>query len=266
VYWRVTIFYLASLFVVGLLIAYNDPELGDGSGTALSSPFVIAMSRAGASGFPSVVNAGVFTSALSSGAAYLYASSRILHGLAVRDQAPKIFRRTSNNGLPLFAIGVCAAFSALAFLNVASGSSSVLLWITNLTTVAGLFTWLSICISFIRFSSGMKAQGRSRKTLVYSNRAQPYLAWIGAGALVFLILASGFSSFVGEFSISVFLTAYLNVPIFLALFGAFKIYYKTRAWSSADMDLITGVPTIEQTETPELPPKDLLARIGRALM
>lgn len=61
VFVRVLVFYLVSLFVVGLIVPSNDPNLLHGSGTAASSPFVIAAQRAGVKVLPSIVNAVVIT-------------------------------------------------------------------------------------------------------------------------------------------------------------------------------------------------------------
>lgn len=42
VFWRISIFYIASLTVVGLLVPYNEPRLlSGGSAIAAASPFVI---------------------------------------------------------------------------------------------------------------------------------------------------------------------------------------------------------------------------------
>lgn len=53
---------------------------------------------------PHIVNAGVFTSAFSAGNSFLFCSSRILYGLALKGQAPKIFARCTKKGLPIFAV------------------------------------------------------------------------------------------------------------------------------------------------------------------
>ena len=54
-FWRVMIFYVLSIFVVGLLVPYNDENLGISTGTAEQSPFVIAFQRAGIKVLPSIM-------------------------------------------------------------------------------------------------------------------------------------------------------------------------------------------------------------------
>lgn len=91
------------------------------TGTAAQSPFVIAFNTAGVKGlyllrvfdnrlmfiipvFPHIINACVFTSAFSAGNSFLFCGSRILYGLALRGQAPKIFAFCTRNGLPIIAV------------------------------------------------------------------------------------------------------------------------------------------------------------------
>jgi amino acid transporter len=56
-----------SIFMVGLIVPSNDPDLLRSMGTAAQSPFVIAAMRAGIKVIPSIINAIVLTSAWSAG-------------------------------------------------------------------------------------------------------------------------------------------------------------------------------------------------------
>lgn len=90
--------------MIGMLVAYNDERLLRNDGNAHASPFVIAIDNAGVKGLPHVINAAVFTSAFSAGNSFLYCASRILYGLALRGQAPKIFTYCTKSGLPIAAV------------------------------------------------------------------------------------------------------------------------------------------------------------------
>lgn len=74
-----------------------------------SSPYVIAINRAGIKVLPSIINAAILTSAFSAGNSFLYTSSRILYGLAIRGQAPEIFSRVTKAGLPFNAVVFCVS-------------------------------------------------------------------------------------------------------------------------------------------------------------
>lgn len=134
-----------------MIVPYNDPDLLHSTGNAAESPYVIAMTRAGISVLPSIVNAAVFTSAFSAGNSFLFCSSRILYGLALRGQAPKFFARCTKAGLPLNAVLTSAMFSLLSFLTVSNGGSTAFTWFVNLSTVAGFFTWWAINLTYVFF-------------------------------------------------------------------------------------------------------------------
>lgn len=52
----------------------------------------------------SVINAGLLTSAISAGNSFSFSASRILYGLALRGQAPRIFSRADRRGVPVPAV------------------------------------------------------------------------------------------------------------------------------------------------------------------
>ena len=64
--------------------------------------------------FPHIINACVFTSAFSAGSSGPFVSSRILYGLALRGQAPRIFAYCTKNGLPIVAVLFCVSVASAA--------------------------------------------------------------------------------------------------------------------------------------------------------
>lgn len=108
-----------------MLVPYNDPRLLQDTGTAAESPYVIVMTSAGIKVLPHIINAGIFTSAFSAGNSFLYASSRVLYGLALRGQAPRFLTYCTKNGLPIISVLVTGLFGFLAFMNVSSGAATV---------------------------------------------------------------------------------------------------------------------------------------------
>ncbi|KAG1738964.1 general APC amino acid permease [Suillus lakei] len=260
VFFRILVFYILGIFVTGLIVPYNDPNLLQATGTAAQSPYVIAMTNAGIKVLPSIINAGVMTSAFSAANSFLFCSSRILYGLALRGQAPKIFARCTNSGLPLIAVG----FSLLALMNVASGSATVFNWFVNLSTVGGFFSWGSINLTYLFFHRGMKYQGIDRTKLHYFNRLQPWLSIWGLTWCIIFILINGFEVFWGV-TASGFLTAYINIPLFFGLYFGWKYAKKTEVWKPEEMDFVTGIPTPEETEGPYYPPEGFWQKLAAAL-
>lgn len=189
VYIRILLFYITGTFIIGLLVPSNEPDLAH-NGTALGSPFVIAIRRAGIKGLPSVINAALLTSAWSAASSDLYTSSRALYGLALAGNAPRFFAFTTKRGLPLAAIGCGIAFSFLSFMGVTTGSNRVFQWFVNMTSIAGLMTWFGINVTYIRFYKGFVGQGFERSKLPFASKLNPYAAWYGAIACPFICFVS----------------------------------------------------------------------------
>ncbi|KIP01515.1 hypothetical protein PHLGIDRAFT_131234 [Phlebiopsis gigantea 11061_1 CR5-6] len=260
VFWRILIFYVLGILITGMLVPYNDPELLNGGGTATASPYVIAFTRAGIKVLPHIINACIFTSAFSAGNSYLFSSSRVLYGLALRGQAPRFLTYCTKNGLPLAAVICTGVFGFLAFMNTSSGAVKVFNWFVNLSTVGGFFGWWGMNITYLFFYRGMRAQGIDRTKLVYFSRLQPWLSYWGIFWTSLFILINGFEVF-WHFNASGFLTAYINIPLFFALWAGWKLAKRTRVWKPLEMDFVTGIPSLEETELPEVPPKNVWDRI-----
>jgi yeast amino acid transporter len=108
--------------------------------------------------------------------------------LAIVGNAPKIFAKTSKSGLPYVSVIFCSLFALLAFMALSKGAGTVFNWFSNMISVAGLMTWFGICVTYIRFYSGTKAQGINRRSLPYYFRFQPFAAWYGAVWIFFICL------------------------------------------------------------------------------
>jgi len=264
VFWRIVIFYILGIMITGMLVPYDDPDLLNGAGTAAQSPYVIAIRRAGIHTLPSIINAAIFTSAFSAGNSFLFCSSRILYGLSIRGQAPLIFSYCTENGLPIIAVLATSSFSLLAFMNVSSGAAKVFDWFVNLSTTAGFFTWWAINLTYIRFWCGHKEQGLDRTQLAYWNPLQPGLAIWGVFWTSVFILVNGYQVFF-VWNWQNFLTAYINIPIFFALWIGWTMYMRSPFWRADEMDFVTGIPSIDETDSPEEPPRNLKEKIFNAL-
>lgn len=203
VFWRILLFYVLGSLAIGVLVASNDKNLlgaqASGAPGAARSPFVIGIQNAGIPVLPSIINAVILTSASSSANAFLYVGSRYLFALAQNKHAPQFLLRCSKSGVPYICVAITSSISLLTYLSVRKGGPTlVFTWFQNLTTIASLFTWCSICIAYIRFHKALQAQGVDRNTLVFKSPFQPYLAWASLVFFAIIILFNGFHVFVGK--------------------------------------------------------------------
>ncbi|KAJ7233136.1 amino acid permease/ SLC12A domain-containing protein [Mycena haematopus] len=290
VYIRILLFYIGGVTIIGLLVPSNDKGLDLGSGTAADSPFVIAIKRSGIKALPSIINACLLTSAWSAGSSDLYTSSRALYGLAAAGNAPRIFLKTLSNGLPIASILFSALFSTLAYMGVKSGSGKVFGWFSNMTSIAGLMTWFGICVTYIRFYKGMKAQGYDRRQLPFASSLQPYAAWYAMIFCIVIAFFSGWSTFLkGNWIVADFVTNYLPFALFPVLYASAKFYYWKKGyslyWVTAEkvcvhlypskaplkllilqMDFVTNIAEIEADTYDDPPPKNKVEAFWQWLM
>ncbi|KAF7301525.1 Lysine-specific permease [Mycena indigotica] len=265
-------FHTPEVIIIGLLVPSNEEKLNLADGTAASSPFVIAIERAGIKALPSIINACLLTSAWSAGSSDLYTSSRALYGLAVAGNAPRIFSKTLPNGLPIVSLAFCSLFACLAYMGVGSGSGKVFTWLSNMTSVAGLLTWFGICLTYLRFHAGMAAQGFNRKELPFSSPLQPFAAWYALVFTALICLLSGWAVFLkGNFDIATLITNYLPFVMFPILYFGAKLYYWRRghafAWRPVhELDFVTDIDQVEADSYDEPPPKNRYEAFWRWLM
>jgi len=265
VYIRILLFYIGGVIIIGLLVPFDNKGLDLASGTAASSPFVIAIQRSGIKALPSIINACLLTSAWSAASSDLYTSSRALYGLAAAGNAPTIFLKTLSNGLPVVSIVFCSLFSTLAYMGVTAGSGTVFTWFTSMTAIAGLMTWFGICVTYLRFYKGMKVQGYDRKALPYASSLQPFAAWYALFFCLFVSILSGWATFLkGNWSVANFITNYLPLGLFPVLYGCAKFYYSkfkghSLSWVSAEkMDFVSDIAQIEAESYDEPTPRNAM--------
>jgi amino acid transporter len=268
VFWRITIFYVLSILLVGMCVSSKDERLVNAISANLpgvhSSPFVIAIENGGISGLPSVINAVVLTSAWSAGNSFFYASTRILYSTALDRKAPQ-FLTYEKFGVPYACVAITTALSCLVYLNVNSSASDVFFWISNLSAVSTLIVWSSISITYIRFHQGMKYHNIPRSSLPFKTPFQPYLAYFAVIFSMTVALFNGFDAFFpGKFSAKTFIPPYIDIPIFASLFLGYKFVMKTKFVKLRDMDFWSGREEANGNETvwEEIPkPKNFLQRI-----
>lgn len=243
---RICLFYLTSVFIIGIIVSSEDPRLGSG-GTAAASPFVIAIKDAGIRALPSIVNAAILTSALSAGCADLFTTSRALHSLARKGMAPKIFAYTTKHGIPLWSMLLSWLMAFLSFLSINNGSSKAFSFFTNLTSISGILTWLVIAITYVRFHSGMKSQGIPRETLPWKVpfNLSIYMAWWIVLMVSIICIFSGWTS-LRDWDASGFFSTYTPLGWFVLFFILFRLAWRTKFVKAKEMDFTSGLAEIEQ--------------------
>ncbi|SCW00201.1 LAFE_0B11672g1_1 [Lachancea fermentati] len=246
VFWRITLFYIISLCLIGLLVPYTDKRLiGASSVDAAASPFVLAIETHGIKGLPSVINVVILIAVLSVGNSAVFGCSRTLTALAEQGFLPKIFAYIDRKGRPLVGILATSIFGLLSFIAQSEHEGDVFNWLLALSGLSSLFTWAGICMCHLRFRRALSAQGRSTDELAFVSPAGVWGSFYGV-FLIFLILIAQFWIALfpvgGSPSAENFFEAYLSLPVVLFMYICHKVY--KRNWKlfirAKDIDIDTG--------------------------
>lgn len=236
-FWRILLFYIVAILVIGVLIPYTDPNLLRNDVTDVSvSPFALVFRHAGLAFAAGLMNAIVLTALLSAGTSSMYVSTRILYGLAVSGRAPRLFARLTRNGVPFFSLLATVSIGALCFLSSLFGDKVVYLWLLNTSAMTGFFAWFGIAISHYRFRRGLIAQGYSVEDLAYRSPLYPF-GPVFAGVLCIVIVAGQNYQAFGDIANRwpEIIATYVGVPVFLALWIGYRLVRKTRLIAYEDM-------------------------------
>lgn len=248
VFWRIALFYVLAIAIVGLLVPYTDSRLiANNSVDSKASPFIIAIKNAGIEGLDSVMNAVVMISVLSVANSSTYAATRTIQALAEQGQAPRFLAYVDRAGRPLSSIGLSFAVGLLAYLYATPYQGTAFTWLLALSGLSSIFTWASICFAHIQFRKAWIQQGNMLSDLVYQSPIGTIGSWLGLGALLFILCAQFWVAIApiggapsARARVTDFFAAYLALPVVLAFYLYYKIAYKTRWVRVEDIDLQTG--------------------------
>ena len=250
-YWRFGVFFIGGALCVGIIIPYNDPTLisNANSGTANGSPYVIAMNNMGISFLPSLTNALLVSSIFSAGNAYVYCAMRSLYSLALEGQAPAIFKKCTNNGVPWACFLVTVCFSLLSLLSVSNGSAQAVTWLGDLTQAAQLINYIVMCVTYVFFHRALHVQGIDRSTLPYTGWGQPYCAYIAGVSIFVILICYGYVYLLpGYWDIGSFFSCYTMVFLAPLTYAFWKVLKRTKIVTSAEADLVWDKLTIDAYE------------------
>jgi L-asparagine permease len=140
---RIALFYVGSLFLLGLLLPYTAYK-------ASESPFVTFFSKIGVGGAGSVMNIVVLTAAFSSLNAGLYSTGRILRSMAMNGSAPKFTSRMSSSGVPYGGICLTALIGLFGVLLNGVVPAQAFEIVLNMAALGIIASWATIVICQIQ--------------------------------------------------------------------------------------------------------------------
>lgn len=156
VVWQILIFYIGALLI--LLILYPWNKIG-----TTGSPFVEIFSAIGIPAAAHILNFVVITAALSVYNSGIYSNARMLHGLALQENAPKFLARVSSNGIPVNGVLASSAVTLVAVILNLLAPGKVFVYLISIATIAAIFNWAMILVTHLKFRQA--EEGRSEEIL-----------------------------------------------------------------------------------------------------
>ncbi|KAF9278332.1 hypothetical protein BGZ68_008652 [Mortierella alpina] len=246
VFWRIIMFYVLTILIIGLCIPYYDEALANPDGDIKSSPFTRVFIQAGITVGGDIMNAVILVAILSAGNSGLYASSRALHTLSKEGSAPKFFSYVNRFGVPVYCVLSTALVGCFAFIVSLVGQGVAYDWLLSLSSTTGFIAWLGIAFCHIRFRMAYKAQGRSLNDLPFVSRLYPFGPIYTIIICVVILFGQGYTAF-SPFSVKAFLSAYITLPFVAILYFGNKFWTKSKILNLVDVDLDTGRSFMDTT-------------------
>ncbi|KAJ4323856.1 hypothetical protein N0V94_001640 [Neodidymelliopsis sp. IMI 364377] len=253
VVYRILLFYVVNLALVGLVVPVDNEALNGSAGaSSLHSPFVIAIQLAGIKALPSIFNAVILIAVMSVANACTFGSTRTMQALAANGMGPKFTAYVDKKGRPVVVVVIQLLFGLLAYINLAPSGGDIFTWLLSLSGITVLFVFGSIAIAHIRFRRAWALNGHSLDELPYRAAFGVWGSWlcflINAVALIAQFYVALYP--VGGTSLSVegFFETYMAAPFLVVLYLLWKVYswfkhpsHRPLWIPTKDIDIYTGM-------------------------
>ena len=199
VIWRILIFYVGTMAVLMALWPWNKVGME-------ASPFVQIFSNVGVPAAAHILNFVVLTAAVSVYNSAIYSNSRMLYGLAMKNEAPEFLGKLSKRGVPVNGIFVSSGITLLCVALNYFFPGKVFMVLMSVATIAATISWMTITITHLKFRAKCLAQGKATR---FKSPFYPVINYI---CMAFLIGVWGFMTQIEDMKLAVII-----LPIWLLL-------------------------------------------------
>ncbi|KAG6920053.1 hypothetical protein DXG01_010121 [Tephrocybe rancida] len=225
-------------------VPWDYPNLSNK--TTTTSPFTIIFQDAGSKIAASFMNSVIMTSVLSAGNHALFAGTRVLYGLSVARQAPKVFSHTTKQGIPIYSLLLTSSVSILCFGSSFIGSGQLWGWLQNIVGVSNQIAWVSIGLASWRFRTAWVKQGRSLDELKFrAGWTWPWGPPFVVVTVTFMIIVQGWSSVIPTFSAVDFVSFYIEIPVMIVMFIAWMVVTGARSRRTKNVQQVPGTDHVD---------------------
>lgn len=156
VIWRILLFYVGTMAVLMALWPWNQVGVD-------ASPFVQIFSNVGVVAAAHILNFVVLTAAVSVYNSAIYSNSRMLYGLASKDEAPEFLGQLSGRGVPVKGIFVSSGITLICVALNYFFPGKIFMYMMSIATIAATISWMTITITHLKFRKYCQKQGKKTK-------------------------------------------------------------------------------------------------------
>lgn len=226
VFWRLTLFYVLSIGIISLLLAYNDPMLAQ-QDSVTTSPYTIIFAKFAGVHAADAMNFVILVALVSAANASMYSASRILWFMGKDGLTPSIFKKANKHGVPIPALLLTALVGSFVFISSFVGNGAFFGYIVQISSLCGFIAWFGIALSHYQFRRKFLPAIGGTKILKYHAKFYPYAQIISMIVIVFIIVAQ-FVTMGEHYGLLDFITMYSSVLLFIAIYCLHRFYLSKR--------------------------------------
>jgi L-asparagine permease len=193
---RIALFYVGSLFLLGLLLPYTAYK-------ASQSPFVTFFDKIGVGGAGTIMNVVVLTAAFSSLNAGLYSTGRILRSMAMNGSAPQFTSRMSKRGVPYGGICLTALIGLFGVLLNGVVPAQAFEIVLNMAALGIIASWGTIVICQIQLYRWSKRGIMNRPS--FRMWGSPYTGYLTLAFLLGVLVLMALDPPIGTWTVAALL-------------------------------------------------------------
>lgn len=169
---RIMIFYIGTVLVLMMVTPWTDIS-------ADQSPFVDMFALVGMISAASVINAVVISSATSSSNSGIYATSRMLYGLAKNHHAPSVFGKLSSHKIPTGGIFLSTGLilSAALVLSTTKSMMSAFELVGSVAALIFIYIWSMILFAYLAYRKRMPQAHQESEFKMPLASTMPYVVF-----------------------------------------------------------------------------------------
>jgi Gamma-aminobutyrate permease and related permeases len=210
---RIVLFYVGALTVIMLVTPWDhvSPEI---------SPFVQMFSLAGFPAAAGIINFVVLTAAASSANSGIFSTSRMIYGLSLEGNAPKVMSKLSDRQVPSRALifSVSCLLPAIILLYAGSSVMEAFTLATTVSSVLFIVVWSLIVITYMKF---VRVRPADHAASIYRMPGSRFMPWILLAFFVSMLVVLALEDDTRA--------ALLATPVWFILLGAVMLVRNARS-------------------------------------